>query len=38
MPKAIPADFYESAQEILVVTIAPVGHLVAFVPKKPAEC
>ena len=37
--RAIPADFYESAQEILVVMNPPVGQLVADVPnKKPAEC
>ena len=36
---AIPADYYESAQEILVVMNPPVGQLVADVPnKKPAEC
>ena len=36
---AIPADNYESAQEILVVMNPPVGQLVADVPnKKPAEC
>ena len=39
VPKAIPADYYESAQEILVVMNPPVGQLVADVPnKKPAEC
>ena len=39
MPRAIPADFYESAQEILMVMNPPVGQLVADVPnKKPAEC
>ena len=31
---AIPADYYESAQEILVVMNPPVGQLVADVPSK----
>ena len=31
---AIPADNYESAQEILVVMNPPVGQLVADVPNK----
>ena len=34
MPRAIPADFYESAQEMLVVMNPPVGQLVADVPNK----
>ena len=34
MPRAIPADFYESAQEILVVMNPPVGQLMAYVPNK----
>ena len=33
MPRAIPADFEESAQEILVITNPLAGQLVAFVPK-----
>ena len=33
MPMAIPANFYESAQKILVVMNPPVGQLVAIVPK-----
>jgi len=34
VPRAIPADFYESAQEILMVMNPPVGQLVADVPNK----
>ena len=34
VPRAIPADYYESAQEILVVMNPPVGQLVADVPNK----
>ena len=35
MPRAIPSDLYESAQEILVVmNPPPVGQLVAYVPNK----
>ena len=30
----IPANFYESAQEILVVTNLPVGQLMAYVSNK----
>ena len=33
MPRAIPADFYDSAQEILVVMNPPVGQLVVYVPN-----
>ena len=34
VPRAIPADFNESAQEILVVVNPPVGQLVAYVPNR----
>ena len=35
MPRAIPTNFYETAQEILVFMNPPVGQLVAYyVPKK----
>ena len=37
MPRAVPADFYESAQEILVVTNTPLGQLVASVPRSLAS-
>ena len=33
VPRAIPADFYESAHEMLVFMNPPVGHLFATVPK-----
>ena len=37
MPRDIAAEFYESAQEILVVMNPPVGQLVADVPNKNQE-
>jgi hypothetical protein len=33
VPRAIPAEFYESAKENLVIMNPPVGQLVAIVPK-----